>query len=55
MKWELIVDNEWIFEGTYEQVERMASNYWEDPDLFCPDIRIMSENEFYGIEEDEEA
>ena len=53
MKWELIVDNEWIFEGTYEQVESMALYYWEHPDPVCQDIRILSENEFYGIEEDE--
>ena len=52
MKYELIVDGEWIAEGDLEQIIEMASGYWSDPDLFCPDIRIMSENEFYGIEDE---
>ena len=51
MKWEVIVDNEWYFEGTYEQAEQVAMNYWSDPD-FWGDCRLLSENEFYGIEED---
>lgn len=49
MKWEVIVDNEWLFEGTYEQCEEVAMRYWSD-DEFWGDCRMMSENEFYGYE-----
>lgn len=47
MKYELIVDWEWIYEGTYEDVESMAMSYWTDPD-FYGNIEIMTEEEFKG-------
>ncbi len=47
MKWEVIVDNEWIFEGSYEQAERIAETYWSDPE-FMGDLHMMTEDEFYG-------
>ena len=49
-KWEVIVDNEWIFEGTYEQAEKIADSYWFDPD-FWGDCRMISETEFYGYDD----
>lgn len=30
--WELVVNGEWYFEGTYEQVERMADTFWFSDD-----------------------
>ena len=48
--WMVIVDNEWIYEGTYEQAEACAMNYWFDPD-FWGDCSLVSEVEFYGYEE----
>ena len=50
MKYEVIADNEWIYEGSYEVCEKIAFNYWSDPDFygFCT---IMTEAEFYGEEE----
>ena len=54
MKWEVIVDNEWLFEGTYEQCEEVAMRYWSD-DEFWGDCRMISENEFYGYEVENES
>ena len=51
-KWEVIVNNEWVFEGNYEQAEACAMNYWGDPD-FWGDCQMMTEAEFYGYEEEE--
>ena len=48
MKYELIVDGEWYAEGDLEWIIELAASFWDGPD-----IRILSENEFYGIEEDE--
>ena len=52
MKYEVIVDNEWIYEGGYDVCEKIAFNYWSDPDFygFCT---IMTEAEFYGEDIDE--
>ena len=47
MKWEVIVNGEWYFEGTYEQAEEVAFGFWSDED-FWGDCRLMSEEEFYG-------
>ena len=49
-RWRVIVDNEWIYEGTYEQAEACAMNYWSDLD-FWGDCSLVSEAEFYGYEE----
>lgn len=49
MKYEVIVDDEWIYEGNYETCEKIAFNYWSDPE-FYGSCSLMSENEFYGIE-----
>lgn len=49
MLYEVIVDNEWIYEGAYEVCERIADNYWSDPD-FWGSCSIMSEDDFYGVE-----
>lgn len=46
-RWMVIVDNEWIYEGTYEQAEACAENYWSDPD-FCGNCSLIPESEFYG-------
>lgn len=48
MKWEVIVDGEWYFEGTYEQAEEVANSFWGDPD-FWGSCNMVSEEEFYGI------
>lgn len=50
MKWEVIVDNEWYYEGSYEQAEAIAMSFWADPD-FLGSCSMMSEAEFYGYEE----
>lgn len=50
MKWEVIVNNEWIYEGNYEQAEELAMGYWADPD-FWGDCQMISEAEFYGYDE----
>lgn len=47
MLYELIVDNEWIFEGTFAQCCEMAMNYDEDP-YEIHATYIVSEEEFYG-------
>lgn len=26
--WEVVVDGEWYFEGTYEQAEKVAESFW---------------------------
>lgn len=49
--WEVIVDNEWIYEGPYERAEACAMDYWSDPDFFG-DCSLISEREFYGLNED---
>lgn len=49
-KYEVIVDNEWIYEGDYETAEQIAHNYWSDPD-FCGSCSLITEEEFYGCEE----
>lgn len=46
MKREVIIDNEWYFEGTYEQAEKVADSFWSDPD-FWGRCSMMSEEEFY--------
>lgn len=51
MKWEVIVNNEWIYEGDYETAERIAMEYWAD-DEFWGDCQMISEAEFYGVEEE---
>ena len=51
MKYEVIVDGEWLYEGTYEEAERIAFNYWSD-DEFYGNCYLMSEKEFNGEEED---
>ena len=48
-RWEVIVDNEWYFEGTYEQACNMVDNICSDPD-FYGSCTMMSESEFYGEE-----
>lgn len=45
--WEVVVDNEWIYEGPYEKAEECAMGYWSDPD-FWGDCELISEGEFYG-------
>lgn len=50
MKYEVIVDNEWIYEGNYEICEQIAFNYWSDPD-FLGSCFLLSETEFYGTDE----
>ncbi len=47
--WEVIVDNEWIYEGTYERAEECAMDYWSDPD-FWGDCSLISASEFYGLD-----
>ena len=47
MKYEVLVDNEWIYEGNYETCERIAFNYWSDPD-FYGNCMLITEEEFYG-------
>lgn len=49
-KYEVIVDNEWIYEGDYETAEQIAYNYWSDPD-FWGSCSLITEEEFYGCEE----
>ena len=49
-KYEVIVDNEWIYEGDYETAEQIAHNYWSDPD-FWGSCSLITEEEFYGCEE----
>ena len=49
-KWEVIVNNEWYFEGNYEQAEQVAFSFWSDPD-FSGDCLMMTESEFYGEED----
>lgn len=53
MNWEVIVDNEWVYEGNYEQAEKIAMCYWSDPD-FWGNCQMVSEEEFYGCEEVDE-
>lgn len=48
MMWEVICDNEWYFEGTYEQCCRIVGNICSDPD-FYGGCYMVSEEEFYGI------
>lgn len=50
MKYEVIVDNEWIYEGDYEICEKIALNYWSDPNFFGS-CSLLSETEFYGTDE----
>ena len=50
MKYEVIVDGEWYFEGTFERCCDMVDNICADPD-FYGSCYMMSEAEFYGIEE----
>lgn len=50
-RWMVIVDHEWIYEGTYEKAEECADNYWSDPD-FWGDCYLIPESEFYGCTED---
>lgn len=47
MKYEVIVNAEWYFEGTYEQCEKVAQSFWCDPD-FLGNCSLISEEEFYG-------
>lgn len=48
-KWEVIVDGEWYFEGTYERAEEVANEFWSDPD-FYGNCRLVSESDFFGYE-----
>ena len=47
MLYEVIVDNEWYFEGTYEQCCDVVDEVFSDPD-FCGSCTMMSEDEFFG-------
>ena len=44
--WEVIVNNEWIYEGNYETAEKIAMSYWAD-DEFFGDVQMISAEEFY--------
>ena len=45
--YEVIVDNEWYFEGTYERCCSVVDSFGAD-DEFCGSVYMMSEDEFYG-------
>ncbi len=56
--WNVIVDGEWYFEGTYEQAEKCAETFWfddeedYDSDEYEEDYEITSEDlhdYMYGI------
>lgn len=48
MKYEVICDNEWLFEGTFEQCCDMVDRICAD-DEFYGSCYMMSEDEFYGV------
>lgn len=48
-RYEVIVDNEWIYEGDYDTAEQIAHNYWSDPD-FWGSCSLITEEEFYGCD-----
>ena len=50
IKYEVIVDNEWYFEGSFERCCDMVDNICADPD-FWGSCYMVSEEEFFGIEE----
>ena len=47
MKWEVIVDAEWFYEGSYDRALEVAESFWADPD-FWGNCSLVSEEEFYG-------
>ena len=49
MDWNVIVDNEWIYSGDFETAEKIATNYWSDPE-FYGDCYMIPDDEFYGEE-----
>ena len=51
MLYEVIVDNEWYYEGTFERCCDIVNEIGSDPDFYgC--CTMMSEAEFYGEEVD---
>ena len=56
--WNVIVDGEWYFEGTYEQAEKCAETFWfgddeedTDVDWFDGVDESMYEDEDYDFDE----
>lgn len=45
--YEVIVDGEWVYEGSYESAQAVADTYWQDTECMH-DIRFMTDREFYG-------
>lgn len=50
IKYEVIVDGEWYYEGTFERCCDIVDEINADPD-FWGSCYMMSESEFYGSEE----
>ena len=49
MMYEVICDNEWLFEGTFEQCCDMVDRINADDESYCS-CYMVSEAEFYGYE-----
>lgn len=45
--YEVVVDNEWYFEGSYEACCRIMDSFYGDED-FNGNVCMMTEEEFYG-------